>query len=326
MKAYSLDLRRKIIETDRTEMITRKGLAARFKVSESFVGNLLQLFRETGDVLPKPHGGGHPPRLNPEQLVSLIEIVESNNDATLDELSHLLEEKEQVFVPRSTMGDLMQRLDLNRKKKTLTPKKKHTDKVQKLRVEYWDVIRNVTADNLIFIDESGVNLAMIRLYARAYRGERARGDKPQKTKNVSIIGALSLKGMIASYNISGGVKAITFEAFICTKLVPLLWPGAYVIMDNAQAHKSARIEEEINSKGAHLVFLPPYSPDLSPIENYWSKLKTILRSIGARTYKKLDEAIKEAYSQVSLENIRNWFAHGCYCDSPFENEVENQCA
>ena len=120
MKAYSLDLRQRIIETDRTEMITRKGLAARFKVSESFVGNLLKLFRETGDVLPRPHGGGHPPTLSPDQLVSLIEIVEKNNDATLAEISHLLKEKENVVVPRSTMGSLMQRLDLNRKKKRFT--------------------------------------------------------------------------------------------------------------------------------------------------------------------------------------------------------------
>jgi transposase len=109
MKAYSLDLRQRIIETDRTEMITRKGLAARFKVSESFVGNLLKLFRETGDVAPRP-----------DQLVSLIEIVEKNNDATLAEISQLLNEEEKVLVPRSTMGSLMQRLDLNRKKKRFT--------------------------------------------------------------------------------------------------------------------------------------------------------------------------------------------------------------
>jgi transposase len=121
MKAYSLDLRQRIIETDRTEMITRKELAKRFKVSESFVGNLLRLFRETGDVAPKPHAGGPVPKLNSEQLVSLVEIVEKNNDATLAELSQLLEEKEQIFVPRSTMGSLMQRLDLNRKKKRFTP-------------------------------------------------------------------------------------------------------------------------------------------------------------------------------------------------------------
>jgi transposase len=188
------------------------------------------------------------------------------------------------------------------------------------------VIRNVTPENLIFIDESGVNLAMVRMYARAFGGERARGAKPQKTQNVSIIGAISLEGMIASYNILGGVKKMTFEAFICSKLLPVLKSGNHVIMDNATAHKSARIEEEIKAAGATLVFLPPYSPDLSPIENYWSKLKTILRSIGPRTYKELDEAIKAAYSQISLENIRNWFTHGCYCDSPFENELDSQCA
>jgi transposase len=233
MKAYSLDLRQRVIDTDRTEMITRKELAARFKVSESFVGDILRLYRETGDVAPKPHGGGHPPTLNPDQLVSLIEIVEKNNDATLDEISRLLEEKEHVFVPRSTMGSLMQRLDLNRKKKTFHNVEKHTEKTQKLRVEYWDVIRNVTPENLIFIDESGVNLAMVRMYARAFGGERARGAKPQKTQNVSIIGAISLEGMIASYNILGGVKKMTFEAFICAKLVPVLKPGNHVMMDNA---------------------------------------------------------------------------------------------
>jgi transposase len=188
------------------------------------------------------------------------------------------------------------------------------------------VIRNVKAEDLVFIDESGVNLAMIRLYARAYKGERAHGSKPQKGRNVSIIGAISLKGMIASYNVLGGVNAITFEAFICQKLVPLLWPGAYVIMDNASVHKRAEIEEPIKAAGAHLVFLPPYSPDLSPIENYRSKLKTILRSIRARTYKELDEAIKEAYSQISIKNIRNWFAHDCYCDLPLTDELDSQCA
>jgi transposase len=127
MKAYSLDLRQRIIETNRTEMITRKELAKRFKVSESFVGNLLKLYRETGAVAPKPHGGGHPPTLNPEQLVSLIEIVENNNDATIAEISHLLEKKENIFVPRSTMASLLQRLDLNRKKNTSQHRKTYRE-------------------------------------------------------------------------------------------------------------------------------------------------------------------------------------------------------
>jgi transposase len=140
------------------------------------------------------------------------------------------------------------------------------------------------------------------------------------------IGAVSLKGLIASYNALGGVTKVTFEAFICRKLVPQLWPGACVILDNCKIHKSPEIEAAIRKAKAHLIFLPPYSPDFSPIENYWSKLKTILRSIGARTYQELEEAMLEAYEQISAKDIRNWFAHGCYCSQPFEGISDNHYA
>jgi transposase len=177
----------------------------------------------------------------------------------------------------------------------------------------------------VFIDESGVNLAMIRLFARAFGGERARGARPQrKGKNVSIIGAISLTGLVASYNVLGGVNGVTYEAFIIQKLIPNLWPGACVVMDNCPIHKGAEIEKALKKAKAHLIFLPPYSPDFSPIENYWSKLKTILRFIGARTYKDLEKAIKEAFGQISTQDIRNWFAHGCYCHSPLTIELESQ--
>ena len=117
MKAYSLDLRQKIIDTYNVEfMLTQEALADRFRVSKSFITKLLKQYRETKDITPKPHGGGTPLKLNPAQIVSLIEICEQNNDATLDEFCHLLQEKEQVIVARATMGKLMQRLDLRRKK------------------------------------------------------------------------------------------------------------------------------------------------------------------------------------------------------------------
>jgi transposase len=126
MKAYSLDLRQKIIDTYNAEfMLTQEALAERFRVSKSFITKLLKQYRKTGDIAPKPHGGGTPLKLNPAQLVSLIEIHEKNNDATLDEFCHLLQEKEQVSISRSTMGDLMQRLDLRRKKNSLPHRKIH---------------------------------------------------------------------------------------------------------------------------------------------------------------------------------------------------------
>jgi transposase len=117
MKAYSIDLRQKIIDTYESEvMLTQQQLADRFRVDKSFIIKLLKQYRETGDIAPKPHGGGHKLKIGPSQLVSLIEIVQENNDATLAEYCHLLEEKEQVTVSVPTMCNMLQRIDLRRKK------------------------------------------------------------------------------------------------------------------------------------------------------------------------------------------------------------------
>ena len=160
-------------------------------------------------------------------------------------------------------------------------------------------------------------MALVRLYARAVKGKRARGVRPHKRgKNVSMIGAIGLKGVIASANIYGSSDRITFEAFVVNKLVPQLWKGACVVLDNSTIHKGEEIQAAIEAVGAKLVFLSPYSPEFNPIENLWSKLKSSLRRIGARSYRDLDLAIAEAYAQISSDNIRNWFAHCCYRTSP----------
>lgn len=156
----------------------------------------------------------------------------------------------------------------------------------------------------------------MRLFARAPKGQRAHAPRPQKRyKNVSLIGALSLKGVITQISLIGATDGLTFEAFISQKLVPKLWKGACVVMDNCSIHKGKEIEDLIEAAGAKLLYLPPYSPDFSPIENCWSKIKSILRSIGARNYPDLARAIEEAFNKVSLNDIRNWFTHCCYCTS-----------
>lgn len=131
-----------------------------------------------------------------------------------------------------------------------------------------------------------------------------------------MIGAIALKGIVASINILGATDGLTFEAFVLQKLVPNLWKGATVVWDNSTIHKGQEIEQALREAGAKLIYLPPLSPDFNPIENFWSKVKNTLRSLGARTYKALDLAISEAFSQVSLKDIRNWLAHSCYCISP----------
>lgn len=202
-------------------------------------------------------------------------------------------------------------------------------------MNFWEKIREIPVKNLVFLDEAGVNLALIRLYARAPKGKRARGSRPHRRgKNVSMISAISLKGIVTSLNLCGSIDGLTFEAFVLRKLIPKLWKGAVqslsaqvassdacslscCVWDNYSIHKGQEIEKAIEKAGAKLIYLPPYSPDFNPIENCWSKIKSILRSIGARTYRDLDLAIAYAHSQISLKDIRNWFAHACYCISPF---------
>lgn len=157
---------------------------------------------------------------------------------------------------------------------------------------------------------------MTRLFARSLKGKRAHGARPQKRgQNVSLIGAIGLSGLITQVSVLGATDGLTFEAFVAQKLVPKLWPGAWVLMDNCSIHKSAQIAKLISQAGAKLIYLPPYSPDFSPIENCWSKVKSLLRSMGARTYPDLAAAIEQAFSKVTLEDIRGWFTHCCYCTS-----------
>lgn len=106
--------------------------------------------------------------------------------------------------------------------------------------------------------------------------------------------------MIAQLPLLGAVDGLLFEAFIAQKLVPKLWKGAGVILDNCSIHKGGHVAELIREAGATVIFLPPYSPEFSPIENCWSKIKNVLRSLDARTYRDLVEAIEQAFAQVSL--------------------------
>lgn len=124
MKAYSIDLRQKIIEAYHSQPISQRQLALQFGVALSFLQKLLKQYRQTGDIAPQPHGGGGQLKLSPEQLEALAELIEANNDATLEELCQMLEEKIGARVSRATMGRMTQRLNMTVKKKRSAPQKK----------------------------------------------------------------------------------------------------------------------------------------------------------------------------------------------------------
>lgn len=186
--------------------------------------------------------------------------------------------------------------------------------MQKLRVEYWHTIGEVKLKDLVFIDESGVNIAMTRRYARAEKGQRAYGRAPaSKGKNVTLVGALSISGLMAPMTWQGGTDGLTFLTYVEQVLVPTLWKGACVVMDNFKSHHAEGIRAAIEAVGATVVYLSPYSPDFSPIENCWSKLKESLRAQAARTYDTLNQAISIAIDEIKKEDIVGWFTHCCYC-------------
>jgi transposase len=154
---------------------------------------------------------------------------------------------------------------------------------------------------------------MTRPYGRAAPGERVVGAVPQNYgAHVTMIAALSLHGVDAVMTIDGATDAEVFRAYVEHVLGPTLVPGDIVIMDNLRAHKVAGIRERIEACGAQLVYLPPYSPDLSPIEPCWSKLKTLLRAAQARTRDAIDAAIEHVLAAVTLSDARGWFRHCGY--------------
>ena len=173
--------------------------------------------------------------------------------------------------------------------------------------------RSLSHRRFLFVDESAVNTAMTRRYGRASRGERVYDSAPRNYgAHTSVIGALGLRGLVATLTVEGAVDALCFDAYAEQVLGPRLRLGDVVVLDNLGAHKASRIEEVAAARGAQVLWLPPYSPDFSPIEQCWSKIKSYLRGAKARTSGELNKALAQAIGLVTKADIRGWFRHCGY--------------
>jgi transposase len=166
---------------------------------------------------------------------------------------------------------------------------------------------------LVFVDECGTHTSMTRRRARAPRGARARGAVPRNRGPVTtLITGLSLGGMSSAMTVEGGTTAAVFAAYLEQVLLPSLRPGQVVVVDNVGAHKPDRMRALVEAAGCRLLFLPAYSPDLSPVEEAFSKIKTLIKAAGARTRAALDAAIAVALAAVTATDAAGWFAHAGY--------------
>ena len=166
---------------------------------------------------------------------------------------------------------------------------------------------------LLFVDESGMHTSMDRLRSRAPKGERAYGKVPRnRGKNTTLIASMSLSGMGESMCVEGATDCEVFEIYVEHFLAPKLRERQVVVLDGLGAHRPKRVRELIEQRGAELVFLPSYSPDLNPIEQAFSKIKNILRKVGARSHEALVEAMSGALSEVTPWDTAGWFDHCGY--------------
>lgn len=169
---------------------------------------------------------------------------------------------------------------------------------------------------LVFLDESGILTNMTRRYARAAIGERACGVAPVNWKRLTLLGALSLDGVVGVMTVPTGTTTAVFVDFLQMVLLPFLCehkPEAILVTDNLSAHKSQQVRDAVNTAGLTIRYLPAYSPDLSPIELCWSKIKTVLRTAAARTVETLKSELTNAVATVTAHDALGWF---CHCGYP----------
>ena len=186
----------------------------------------------------------------------------------------------------------------------------------KLRLEYWEKVKDIEPKNLVFLDETGVLLGLSRSHARSQLGTRAYAVKPfYRGQKVTVIGAISLTQVVALMTIDNSMDSQAFEVFIEKCLVPQLWSGAVVVMDNLPAHKVDSIKPMIEAVGASILCLSPYSPDFNPIELWWSQLKSLLIQFSPTSTKMVDRIIAVALDLINPKHLKNWFTNCCYCTS-----------
>jgi transposase len=204
-------------------------------------------------------------------------------------------------------------IECHAKKKSVRAQEQLDPEVAAQRQEWSEWMGQIDPDRFVFLDESNAKTTMTRRYGRAPRGERVVDHVPAgQYHSTTILGALRHDGTIAAMVYEGGTNVSVMRSFAEGQLQTILHPRDIVVMDNLAAHKDAGVIAAIEAAGATVCFLPPYSPDLNPIEKMWSKVKEILRSVKARTADALLDAIGTALRAVTLHDAEGWFAHCGY--------------
>jgi len=241
--------------------------------------------------------------LTPEDLERLRELIRQRPDATLQECAAHLG----IACSLVTISRALNKLGLPRKKKVPRAAEQDSPEVQEKRRAFCAELAGIDPQRLVFVDECGANTSMTRTHGRAPAGQRVYADTPGHWESITLTGAMRLAGVAATLAFPGATNTGTFETYVEEVLVPELKPGDVVVWDNLKPHQSEDAIEAVEGAGAEVVPLPPYSPDLTPIEEMFSKVKGSMRSAAARTKEAVYAAFGSALHDVTPENIAGWF-------------------
>jgi transposase len=239
-------------------------------------------------------------------------LVRAQPDATLEQLK----QQGGSSCSLKTLWYALDRLGLTRKKKSLHAEPRDRPDVRAKRDQFRQEVGTIEPQRLVFVDETGVTTAMTPAYARAPRGQRVVDSVPASWETVTVIAALGLDGVRAPWVFPGSTDTAAFQAYLDQVLVPELHAGDVVVFDNLKPHLAAGVAKSIEGAGAQVVPLPPYSPDDTPIEEMFSKVKHGLRRAEARTKAGLSEAVGEVLRRVTHQDILGWFRHAGLCPTP----------
>ena len=205
------------------------------------------------------------------------------------------------------------------KKKQVHASEQKREDVAQARKEWKEKQENhveLPVDKLVFLDESGVNIDMVRRYGRAKNKNRVNDYAPVNTpKKTTLVSSVRLDGTQAYEFFQGSLNGKNFLSYVKNTLIPTLKKGDIVVMDNLSCHKVKGVKEAIEEAGASVLYLPPYSPDFNPIEMMWSKIKSLLRNWKTDTPELLHSVIPDAFSSISVSDISGWFTASGYCSS-----------
>jgi transposase len=309
--AYSYDLRERVVDTVEAGA-SRRRAADVFRVSVSTAIRWSKRLAETGTCAALPSGGDHKSKAIEAHAGWLLKLITDRPDATLAEIQIALNDTHGLKKSVSCLWRFYARHNVTFKK-TLhaaeqdRPDVKAAREVWRANQAAWDPAK------LVFIDETGTATNMTRLRGRSEEGQRLVDKIPHgHRKTTTFIAALRNDRITAPLVIDGAMNGETFIAYIRQFLAPTLTPGDIVIMDNLPVHKVAGVRQAIEGAGASLIYLPPYSPDLNPIELAFSKLKAWLREAKERTVERLWHRIGEILKRFSDQECRNYFAHQGY--------------